>query len=1777
MSSEEMNKNNNTQSITLYKLRENMAASILKAVVIIAPIGVAFASYSFYLDELYWVIAIYWISLAYLFFLYFWKDSPYALRVSAISGLLYIIGTVTLIQNGFEGGSQTFLLTFVFAAGIFFGRRESVFALIFSNITIVVFAVLVITGIFTPLSSESVTDPVYWVQNIFGQVLLGTLIVVSLNYLIPPLNEAFKQSQELTEELRGQQTKLELLVTRRTGILELASEVSRHLSQVRDLDTLLNEAVQLINQKFELYYTQMYLTDISKRTLVLHAASGFAGEQLLQKRHRLPVDLTSINGTAAAEKRTLIVEDTETSDLFRPNPLLPDTCSEMSVPLIVGDQIIGVIDLQSNQLNKLTKESQPAFEALAGQLAVAIDNTKLYSEAERAREESEAQARMLAHEGWEEFLDAIERSEHIGYTYENQRIKEITQPLSKNGDDKNVLISPIQVSGNEIGAFQFDREADWTDEDVELVRNISYQVAQQVENLRLIAQAEQYRSEAEKVVQKLTQEGWRSYLETEDEQKVGYLYDRNEVQPLWNSNIKNIEATAVQELSVSGEVIGEIQVAGTDGNEDHVNETITLISDQLSAHIDNLRLFDTAQIELEERKRAEKALQKRASELATVSEVSSAVTSLLEPQEILQTVVDMTEERFELYHSHIYLVDDTGEKLVLTAGSGDVGQKMVDQGWEISISSQKSLVALVARTKQGVIVNDVHADPDYLPNDLLPATQAEMAVPLVIGKKVLGVLDVQSSERNHFTKQDVDIQSTLASQVAIALENAQSYASMVREHTLMQTLMDNVPSHIFFKDREHRFIRTSKSLVDVTSLDNPADVISKTDFDIFSEEFAQQTFNDEEEILQTGDPIIGLVEVQTWPDRPDTWKHTSKMPLRDQEGNITGIFGIATDITESKKQEQIIAKRAAELASVAEVSTAITSLLEPQEILQTVVDKTNESFKLYHTQVYLVDDTGEKLVLSSSSGETGTKLVDQGWEISIKSKKSLVASAVRRKEGVIVNDVLADPDYLPNELLPETRSEMAVPMVIGGTVMGVLDVQSTEVDYFTEEDLSIQTTLASQVAIALQNAQSYESMVREHALMQTLMDNVPSYIYFKDHEHRFIRTSKAHAEMFGIDEPSDVISKTDFDFFSDEHAQQAYDDEENILQTGDPIIGLVERETWPDRPDTWVHTTKMPLHDEEGNILGIFGISTDITESKNQEQIIAKRAAELASVAEVSTAITSLLEPQEILQTVVDKTKESFKLYHSQVYLVDETGEKLVLTSGSGETGKKLVDQGWEISIKSKKSLVASAARRKEGVIVNDVIADPDYLPNELLPETCAEMAVPLVIGDTVTGVLDVQSTEVDYFTEEDLSIQTTLASQVAGALQNARQFQQTQKALAETESLYAITSSMTSAFDLEDSLQIMLDQSLLALGLEVGLVSLVDESTGKLYLSVNTNLPEALERKLSNEGLDGTLCDVVYQQQASITVEDFEKEAPVDVTGLVKLGLRSYLGVPLEARGKILGTLCVFGKSPRMNPTEGLSILETAGSQIGIAVENAQLFQQTQRRTTELSILNEMAQKLTSLMELNPIYETLFEFTSRLMDTTNFYIATYYPETHEVDFPITYINSERIEVDRRPVGPGLTDHIIRTKEPLLLTDDVVERMKDMGIDFVSLGNDDPAESWLGVPIIFGDQVIGVIAVQSITTPLLFGEDEKDLLTAVASQAAIAIENARTFIQIQNQAEYESMINSISQQIQSTTTVENALQVTIRELGRALGAKRTSIQLNLADEKNKVIEPSNGK
>jgi GAF domain-containing protein len=446
-------------------------------------------------------------------------------------------------------------------------------------------------------------------------------------------------------------------------------------------------------------------------------------------------------------------------------PIIPDSTQSagklenaIKAPLTASGETIGEMKVESPAEHTWSTEETNLANAVAQQVSLQIQNLRLLAATERARAEAQAANRQFTHQNWESFMDGIRNSERIGYMYDQSSVA----PFGESAPDKPDFQETVNVLDEHVGNLflKADPARPLTAEDKEMVSAVARQIAQQVESLRLLADASRARANAEEATRRLTRENWQSFTNQKAD-TLGFAYDSIQVTPFGETQSPQ-DISFEQPLTVRGEPIGQLTVAGLKTIPPEALELANSIATQVSAHIENLRLF-----ELNER---------RARELETVAVVSTTASTTLDPDELLQSVVDLTKERFNLYHAHVYLADESWSTLLLASGAGDIGRQMVTAGHAIPMDSEKSLVARATRERSALIVNDVRKEPDFLPNPYLPDTRSEMAIPMVSGDKVIGVFDVQSSKAGYFSQEDANIYTTLALQVAVALQNARLYS-----------------------------------------------------------------------------------------------------------------------------------------------------------------------------------------------------------------------------------------------------------------------------------------------------------------------------------------------------------------------------------------------------------------------------------------------------------------------------------------------------------------------------------------------------------------------------------------------------------------------------------------------------------------------------------------------------------------------------------------------------------------------------------------------------------------------------------------------------------------------------------------------------------------------------------------------------------------------------------------------------------------------------------------
>jgi len=300
-------------------------------------------------------------------------------------------------------------------------------------------------------------------------------------------------------------------------------------------------------------------------------------------------------------------------------------------------------------------------------------------------------------------------------------------------------------------------------------------------------------------------------------------------------------------------------------------------------------------------------------------------------------------------------------------------------------------------------------------------------------------------------------------------------------------------------------------------------------------------------------------------------------------------------------------------------------------------------------KILAFDDRG-RLPLDSDPADLSTSILPLQEITSRKYKSSFVVKALDRGDeplGVVLFEVYP-PDGRACDMLQEQISSSL-------TYALLLQERQQEQEVLQQAFTEVENQ-AREKAIELEfeivdRKQAQQALLREQHLLHLLMDYSLDAIYFKDKESRFIKVSSEFAKLHGKESPDDLLGLTDFDLFTEEHAREAFEDELRVLNTGEPIIGKEEKETWPDGHETWVSTTKLAIRDEEGNITGTFGISRDITESKKVEQELRRHASHLEAINTIISSTSKAVDFQELLEISLDLSLKAIEMKVGCVWL----------------------------------------------------------------------------------------------------------------------------------------------------------------------------------------------------------------------------------------------------------------------------------------------------------------------------------------------------------------------------------------------------------------------------------------------------------------------------------------------------------------------------------------------
>jgi len=571
----------------------------------------------------------------------------------------------------------------------------------------------------------------------------------------------------------------------------------------------------------------------------------------------------------------------------------------------------------------------------------------------------------------------------------------------------------------------------------------------------------------------------------------------------------------------------------------------------------------------------------------------------------------------------------------------------------------------------------------------------------------------------------------------------------------------------------------------------------------------------------------------------------------------------------------------------------------------------------------------------------------------------------------------------------------------------------------------------------------------------------------------------------------------------------------NLTQES-PISSSEHSYILEDGEEIWLQWFDRLIFDNDGNPVEYQGVGRDITEIKRAENDLKtfadnleRYATQLQVAAEIARDSARARDMKILLNRAVDMVRERFGFYHAGVFLLDDKREYAVLTAATGEVGEKMLEQNHKLKV-GEEGIIGFVAQRGQPRMVLDVSIDPYHLEQALLPETRAEIAVPLKLMNWVIGVFNIQSRYSYGFDGNDLIALQTMADQLAIAIENARLYEIQEKRAAELESLRQVSLGLTSSLEPRSVLNAVLD----------GVFKLMPK-VGDAHIFIYDNEQLIFGSSLFQDGTRGKIFSfprsdgltyTVARSGEMVVVDDFQNHTLFEAIAEEKGWFGSVVGIPVKIGERVVGVLNVVHPETFAFSEIEIRILHLLGDQAALAIENARLFEQTTRERRHLSLLHDVGQAIASTLEPNSILDRALELTCQSLGGR---VGAAWIYVQDGDFLVLRSlydreivsllerNSQKdliLEMDHKIIGLSARERFA-IKVPDITQD---ERWSD--IPYI----DSVIHTLIAAPILEGNNLIGAMAIFHHRTEA-FTDDHVELFRTVCQQVGLALSNARRY------------------------------------------------------------------
>ncbi len=828
--------------------------------------------------------------------------------------------------------------------------------------------------------------------------------------------------------------------------------------------------------------------------------------------------------------------------------------------------------------------------------------------------------------------------------------------------------------------------------------------------------------------------------------------------------------------------------------------------------------------------------------------------------------------------------------------------------------------------------------------------------------------------------------------------------------------------------------------------------------------------------------------------------------------------------------EDKVAERTQEISSLYAALAPLTPADSAEAMLERVIERLMHATGAEAALVRLRDRATDSFLIAAQRGFPDHYLA---MTASIKPG-SAVESVFKIGAPIVCSDIASDPRFKGKiQLQVGFRSCALLPLKVSGEIRGIIHLASRQIGHFRAEQQDHLMTMANQMAIAIENRELLEDTERrakEQEALNTVAKAVTQSLrleeLFEIALDKVLEVTGRDRMSLRLKDPlSGRLALSAHRGFSDGEVEDlrkrpSHRWIEQVLATRQPAV-IDEAAVETDRQALLLNSGSVawiPIQARE-HVVGVMGISAVesfrfsrreldflaaighvvgiavenawlFEESQRQEKI-------QRLLKELSQDITSL-DISALFQKVADKVQEFFKVDIADIRLLTE-GDIPALVGSSGMAPDRLYKRG------------ASTGRSRWIAQNRRPLIIPDMTKESAIPrgDTVRELgirgylAVPFFSkSGEVIGILRALTYEPREFSESELDLLQQLVNGTAIALANARLFEETERRAHEQAVLNAIAMTTSQSLHLGELLQIALEKVLEATGREQGYIRLKDPITGDLTLAAHRGISEQFVQTLLHERTPGGKSDQVFASGEPLVINDPDSSVLKEQTR--REGTRAIGWFPLKVRGTVVGIMNVLAtRSIAFQPRE-VELLKAIGNVIGVALENARLFGETQRSLAQVKALREIDQAITSSLDLRTVLDVLMEKIDLVLPYSAVTVRLFDKERGLLE-PVVCRNLDERDwkATEWRAGRGLANVVFETRAPLIIQN----ARADARVLDRAFYRKHQLTSYVGVPLIVKDEILGVLGFYTKAEHDFTGEEVEFLMT-LAGRAAIAIHNA---------------------------------------------------------------------